>query len=75
MAKPPAAPGASRGVRPVSRDDCPASHPIKGNQGSRSTEDWIYHPPGSRSYAATDPEECFASAADAEASGYRAPRN
>jgi hypothetical protein len=54
-------------VPPISKDDCPPSHPIKGNQGSRSTTDWIYHPPGSRSYAATDPEECFATAADAEA--------
>lgn len=30
--------------------------------------------PGSRSYAATDSEECFASAMDPEAAGYRAPR-
>jgi outer membrane biosynthesis protein TonB len=64
----------SRGVRPVGRA-CPSSHPIKGNQGSRSTDEWIYHPQGSQSYNATDPEECFASAADAEAAGYRAPRN
>jgi len=28
----------------------------------------------SGSYAATDPEECFATAADTEAAGYRAPR-
>jgi micrococcal nuclease len=73
--KPTAATQAGRGVPPISKDDCPASHPVKGNQGSRSTADWIYHPPGSRSYAVTDPEECFATAADAEAAGYRAPRN
>src|SRR5439155_930311 len=61
--KPTAAPSSpGRGVPPISKDDCPPSHPIKGNQGSRSTTDWIYHPPGSRSYAATDPEECFATA-------------
>ena len=73
--KPTAAPQADRGVPPISKDDCPPSHPIKGNRGSRSTTDWIYHPPGSPSYGATDPEECFAAAADAEAAGYRAPRN
>lgn len=82
-AAPPAAAGAPKpapglkagaGVRPLGRE-CPASHPIKGNQGSRSTDDWIYHPPGSRSYNATDPEECFATEAEARAAGYRAPRN
>lgn len=65
----------SRGVPPISKDDCPASHPIKGNQGSRSTTDWIYHAPGSRSYNATDPEECFVTEADAKSAGYRAPQN
>jgi endonuclease YncB( thermonuclease family) len=70
---PPSAVGT--GVAPISKDDCPQTHPIKGNQGSRSNIDWIYHVPGSRSYAATDPEECFATAADAQAAGYRAPQN
>jgi hypothetical protein len=60
-------------VPPATKDDCPASHPIKGNQGSRDQPVWIYHPPGTASYAATDPEECFATAADAQAAGYRAP--
>jgi hypothetical protein len=32
----------------------------------------IYHVPGSRYYAVTDPEECFATVEDAEAAGYRA---
>ena len=49
---------------------CPPSHPIKGNRNSM-----IYHVPSSRSYAATKPEECFATEADAIAAGYRAPRN
>lgn len=62
------------GVPPISKDDCPSSHPIKGNQGSRSTTDWIYHVPGSHSYAVTDPEECFSTEADAVSAGYRAPR-
>ena len=56
---------------PISKDDCPASHPIKGNQGSRSTDTWIYHMPGGSSYAATDPEECFSTEAAAQAAGYR----
>ena len=55
---------------------CPDMHPVKGNkagwQASRPV-DPIYHVPGSRYYLATDPEECFATAADAEAAGYRAP--
>ena len=63
-------------VPPISKDDCPASHPVKGNNAGRVEErplDPIYHVPESRWYAATDPEDCFASAADAEAAGYRAP--
>jgi SH3-like domain-containing protein len=63
---------AGAGVRPQG-GACPASHPIKGNQGSRSNVDWIYHTPQSRSYAATNPEECFATEAEARAAGYRAP--
>jgi hypothetical protein len=51
--------------------DCPPSHPIKGNQGSRSTTEWIYHLPGGASYRVTVPEECFASEAEARAAGYR----
>lgn len=58
-------------VPPVTERDCPASHPIKGNQGSNG---WIYHVPGRGSYAATKPEACFATAADAAAAGYRAPK-
>lgn len=51
---------------------CPASAPIKGNQGS---PEWIYHRPGQGSYDITVPEECFATGAAAEAAGYRAARN
>jgi micrococcal nuclease len=54
---------------------CPPTHPIKGNQGSRSTTDWIYHLPGGGSYTATLPEECFGTEADAQAAGYRRARN
>ncbi|GAB3699199.1 hypothetical protein GCM10028815_04360 [Mariniluteicoccus flavus] len=61
-------------VAPVGKD-CPASAPIKGNQGSRSTKEWIYHRPGGGSYKVTEPEECFASGSDAEDAGYRAAKN
>jgi hypothetical protein len=49
--------------------DCPDGFPIKGNASSM-----IYHRPGQSSYERTIPEFCFASAADAEAAGYRPPR-
>ena len=51
---------------------CPASHPIKGNKSSMGA--LIYHTPASASYDRTRPESCFATEADAEAAGYRAPR-
>lgn len=51
---------------------CPDGLPVKGNRGS---PDWIYHVRGGGSYEATQPEECFATPADAEAAGYRAARN
>ncbi|MCW3492251.1 carboxypeptidase regulatory-like domain-containing protein [Microbacterium sp. SSM24] len=56
---------------PATRDNCPSGYPIKGNQTTRHTTDWIYHVPGGRYYAITDPEECFASEAAAVAWGYR----
>lgn len=49
--------------------NCPEAYPIKGNASSR-----IYHEPGQSSYAVTIPEFCFASAAEAEAAGYRQSR-
>lgn len=45
---------------------CPAWAPIKGNANSG-----IYHVPGGQYYAATKPEQCFRSEADARAAGYR----
>jgi hypothetical protein len=54
---------------PASEDDCPDYAPIKGNQQSG-----IYHEPDGAYYDETDPEECFATAADAEAAGYRASK-
>ena len=49
---------------------CPSGYPIKGNSNSR-----IYHVPGGRFYERTVPERCYASAADAEADGYRAAKS
>jgi hypothetical protein len=66
----------SLGVPPLDINTCPDSHQIKGNKAGRQANrpiDPIYHVPGSRWYAATDPEECFATVEDAEAAGYRAP--
>lgn len=51
---------------------CPADFPVKGNH-SRSG-DFIYHLPGSRFYDRTDAEVCFATEAEAQAAGFRAPR-
>lgn len=66
-----AAPGGSDGApEPTS---CPAAEPVKGNVPD-GVGDRIYHLPGTRWYARTVPEECFASAAAAEAAGFRAPR-
>ena len=45
---------------------CPATHPIKGNADSG-----IFHVPGGMSYERTIPERCYATAADAEADGFR----
>ena len=58
----------SGGVPPADKDNCPESHPIKGNQGQA---EYIYHLPGGAYFGGTDPEECFATEADAQAAGYR----
>lgn len=47
-------------------NNCPSSHPIKGNANSM-----IYHVPSGSFYTRTNPEECFASEADARRAGYR----
>jgi hypothetical protein len=60
---------ASAWVQPVD-GACPSGYPIKGNASSG-----IYHVPGGRSYDRTVPERCYASAADAEADGYRAAKS
>jgi hypothetical protein len=67
--QPAAAPAqpSSSGARAVPDGmNCPSTHPVKGNR-----ESGIYHVPSGTSYAATRPEVCYASPADAEADGYR----
>ncbi|QJW35326.1 cell wall-binding repeat-containing protein [Cellulosimicrobium protaetiae] len=54
---------------PVDIRNCPSWAPIKGNHSSSG--EWIYHVPGGRSYADTNPEECFTTEAAAVAAGYR----
>lgn len=60
--------GGSTGSWPLSGDKypCPQSRPVKGNEDS-----WIAHEPGDRYYTVTNPEQCFATMADAEAAGFR----
>ncbi len=61
---------AGGGTQPVG-SDCPPVSPVKGNVNRKGER--IYHVPGDSSYSQTKPEECFASASDAAAAGYRAP--
>jgi len=61
------APVSAPRAAPLSKSDCPETHPIKGNAGSM-----IYHAPGGQFYSRTDPEACFLTGADAEAAGFRA---
>ena len=79
-ASPPTPPSTTQavgaGVAPISRNECPSSHPIKasrsgGDPGRAGTG--IYYAPASGPYLAVDAEICFATAADAEAAGFRPP--
>ena len=55
---------------PAVEGACPTGYPIKAK-----AKTGIYHVPGGRSYDRTVPERCYASAADAEADGYRAAKS
>ena len=67
---PEAAPAAGD-AGPVSGADsvCPDSHPVKANDNSG-----IYHMPGQQHYGKTNARNCYASAAAAQAAGYRAAK-
>lgn len=58
------------GSRPEN-GSCSQDRPIKGNIGKRGK---IYHLPNSQGYAEVKPEACFATTADAEQAGFRAPK-
>ncbi|MHB1134766.1 MAG: thermonuclease family protein [Chloroflexota bacterium] len=66
----PTAAPAQGSAPPLSRLECPPSHPVKGNV---TATDRIYHVAGSSSYAGTVPEICFATPAAAAAAGFHAP--
>lgn len=59
-------------AQPATETTCPSGYPIKGNQTTRHTTDWIYHVPGGQYYDDTHPEECFATEEAARQAGYRA---
>ncbi len=67
----PAAPGPD-GVAPINIDDCPSDHPVKGNISEDGER--IFHLPSGEFYDVTNPEICFANAAEATAAGYRRSR-
>lgn len=48
---------------------CPASHPVKANDNSG-----IYHLPHNQAYSQTNARNCYATAAAAQAAGYRAAK-
>lgn len=55
---------------PGDRHPCPRAEPVKGNENSM-----IAHAPGDRYYGITDPEQCFATMAAAEAAGFHPARS
>lgn len=62
---------AAKSILP-SNGNCPASHPLKGNNTDGG--EFIVHAPGQQFYDKTDAELCFASIEDAVAAGYRPPK-
>ncbi len=65
-ARPPIAEAAPTWLPAHDDGTTPASHPIKAKASSG-----IFHVPGGRFYDRTTPDRCYATAADAEADGYR----
>lgn len=57
------------GIPKSSPFTCPPGYPVKGNISASGER--IYHVPGGAFYNNTDPERCFATLADAAASGFR----
>ncbi|GAA3793888.1 thermonuclease family protein [Micrococcus endophyticus] len=71
VAEPAPVPALAAGSGPVPGADfvCPDDFPVKGNDNS-----FIYHVPGQQHYGRTNARNCYASAAAAEADGYRAAK-
>jgi len=65
-------PATGQGAAALSDGACTPNFPIKGNIRSDGTK--IYHLPNDSTYARTHAEQCFATADDAQAAGFRAPR-
>ena len=67
LPRPPATPAAppSAAWRAPVDGGCPDGYPVKVARSG------IFHEPGGRSYERTTPDRCYATAADAEADGYR----
>lgn len=65
----PAAGGSGPVAGDTSTRTCPASHPVKANDNSG-----IYHLPHNQAYSQTNARNCYASAAAAQAAGYRAAK-
>ena len=69
VAEPAPAPAAGSGPVPGADFVCPDDFPVKGNDNS-----FIHHVPGQQHYGRTNARNCYASAAAAEADGYRAAK-
>lgn len=63
------------GVPPSNEQDCPPTHPIKGNFTTYSGELCIYHVEGQRYYFKTKPERCYATRPEAILDGCRASKD
>lgn len=59
---------------PVAANQCPTSHPIKGDFTPASGARCTFHAPGGQLYETTKPEKCYASPADAIADQCRAAK-
>ncbi|WIK82056.1 thermonuclease family protein [Micrococcus lylae] len=65
----PAAGGSGPVAGNTATKTCPASHPVKANDNSG-----IYHLPHNQAYSQTNARNCYATAAAAQAAGYRAAK-
>lgn len=57
------------GVAPISKMECPGTHPIKGDNATLSVGTCIYRLPGDEPYNRTRPGRCYATVEDAKRDG------